>query len=153
MLFFGCAGSSLLRVGFLLFWTVGFRGSGFSSCFEACGIFPDQGLNPCPLHWQADSYSPDHRESPKIFFKPAHKGIGLGTVGDFQKNVMNHGSLETRLILGRKQAKHEMSLEHRRRPESKGVFTEQKGGSMSVRHRANPKRCSMAKAGTIWATK
>ena len=21
----------------------------------ACGIFPDQGLNPCPLHWQADS--------------------------------------------------------------------------------------------------
>ena len=24
------------------------------SCFAACGIFPDQGLNPCPLHWQAD---------------------------------------------------------------------------------------------------
>ena len=22
----------------------------------ACGIFPDQGLNPCPLHWQADSF-------------------------------------------------------------------------------------------------
>ena len=22
---------------------------------EVCGIFPDQGLNPCPLHWQADS--------------------------------------------------------------------------------------------------
>jgi len=22
---------------------------------EACGIFPDQGSNPCPLHWQADS--------------------------------------------------------------------------------------------------
>ena len=21
----------------------------------ACGIFPDQGTNPCPLHWQADS--------------------------------------------------------------------------------------------------
>ena len=21
----------------------------------ACGIFPDQGSNPCPLHWQADS--------------------------------------------------------------------------------------------------
>ena len=21
----------------------------------ACGIFPGQGLNPCPLHWQADS--------------------------------------------------------------------------------------------------
>ena len=25
------------------------------SCFAACGIFPDQGLNPCPLHWQVDS--------------------------------------------------------------------------------------------------
>ena len=22
---------------------------------EVCGIFPNQGLNPCPLHWQADS--------------------------------------------------------------------------------------------------
>ena len=26
------------------------------SCSAACGIFPDQGLNPCPLHWQADSF-------------------------------------------------------------------------------------------------
>ena len=25
------------------------------SCSEACGIFPDQGLNPCPLHWQVES--------------------------------------------------------------------------------------------------
>ena len=25
------------------------------SCSAACGIFPDQDLNPCPLHWQADS--------------------------------------------------------------------------------------------------
>ena len=25
-------------------------------CAEAFGIFPDQGLNPCPRHWQADSY-------------------------------------------------------------------------------------------------
>ena len=25
------------------------------SCFVACGIFPDKGLNPCLLHWQADS--------------------------------------------------------------------------------------------------
>ena len=27
----------------------------FSSCSSACGIFLDNGLNPCPLHWQADS--------------------------------------------------------------------------------------------------
>ena len=25
------------------------------SCSATCGIFPDQGSNPCPLHWQADS--------------------------------------------------------------------------------------------------
>ena len=25
------------------------------SCSAACGILPDQGSNPCPLHWQADS--------------------------------------------------------------------------------------------------
>ena len=24
-------------------------------CFLTCGIFLDQGLNPCPLHWQVDS--------------------------------------------------------------------------------------------------
>ena len=26
------------------------------SCSVACGVFPDQGSNPCPLRWQADSY-------------------------------------------------------------------------------------------------
>ena len=25
------------------------------SCSAACGIFPDQGSNPCLLHWQVDS--------------------------------------------------------------------------------------------------
>ena len=34
------------------------------SCSEACGIFPDQGLNPCPLHWQADSQPLRHQGSP-----------------------------------------------------------------------------------------
>ena len=32
-------------------------------CFAECGIFPDQELNPCPLHWQADSQPLDHQES------------------------------------------------------------------------------------------
>ena len=26
------------------------------SCSAACGIFPDQGLNPCPLHWQVEFF-------------------------------------------------------------------------------------------------
>ena len=37
------------------------------SCSAACGIFPDQGSNPCPLHWQADSQPLCHQESPFIF--------------------------------------------------------------------------------------
>ena len=28
------------------------------SCSAARGIFPDQGSNPCPRHWQADSTAP-----------------------------------------------------------------------------------------------
>ena len=30
----------------------------------ACGIFPNQGLNPCHLHWQADSQPLRHQGSP-----------------------------------------------------------------------------------------
>ena len=29
-------------------------------CPMACGIFPDLGSNPCPLHWQAGSLPLDH---------------------------------------------------------------------------------------------
>ena len=32
-------------------------------CPQACGISPHQGLNPCPLHWQADSEPLDHQGS------------------------------------------------------------------------------------------
>ena len=28
------------------------------SCTIACGIFTDEGSNPCLLHWQADSLPP-----------------------------------------------------------------------------------------------
>ena len=34
------------------------------SCSAACGILPDQGSNPCPLHWQADSQPLCHQGSP-----------------------------------------------------------------------------------------
>ena len=37
------------------------------SCSAACGIFPDQGSNPCPLHWQADSQPLCHQGSPQLF--------------------------------------------------------------------------------------
>ena len=65
--------SSLRCAGFSLRWllllrSTGSRHTGFSSCgtralfvahglscSAACGIFPDKGWNPCPLHWQVDS--------------------------------------------------------------------------------------------------
>ena len=34
------------------------------SCSMACDIFPDQGSNLCPLHWQADSHPLYHKRSP-----------------------------------------------------------------------------------------
>ena len=37
------------------------------TCSAACGIFPDQGLNLGPLHWQADSYPLRHQGSPWSF--------------------------------------------------------------------------------------
>ena len=42
----------------------------------ACGILPDQGWNPCSLHWQGDSYILYHQGSPFLwlsnFSKSAH---------------------------------------------------------------------------------
>ena len=58
-LFITCAGFSLSRP--LLLRSTGSRRAGSvvvahgPSCSAACGIFPDQGSNPCLLHWQADS--------------------------------------------------------------------------------------------------
>ena len=36
------------------------------SCPAARGIFLDQGLNPCPLHKQVDSYLLHHQGSPTL---------------------------------------------------------------------------------------
>ena len=41
------------------------------SCSVACGIFPDQGSNPSPLHWQADSQPLRHQGSPVDFLMMA----------------------------------------------------------------------------------
>ena len=63
-----CAGLSLSRP--LLLRSAGSRCAGSvvvahgPSCSAACGIFPDQGSNPCPLHWQTDSQPLCHQESP-----------------------------------------------------------------------------------------
>ena len=67
-----CAGLSLSRP--LLLRSTGFRRAGSVvvahglSCSAACGILPDQGSNPCPLHWQADSQPLCHQGSPHKFW-------------------------------------------------------------------------------------
>ena len=38
------------------------------SCSVACGIFSEQGSNPCPLHWQAGSQPLHHQGSPSFCF-------------------------------------------------------------------------------------
>ena len=63
-----CAGLSLSRP--LLLRSTGSRCAGSvivahgPSCSAACGILPDQGSNPCPLHQQADSQPLRHQGSP-----------------------------------------------------------------------------------------
>ena len=38
------------------------------SCSSACGIFPDQGSNPYPLHWQVNSHPLRHQGSSLLVF-------------------------------------------------------------------------------------
>ena len=78
-----CAGLSSSRP--LLLRSTGSRRAGSvivahgPSCSAACGILPDQGSNPCPLHKQADSQPLRHQGSPThlfLFFKN-HKAAWL----------------------------------------------------------------------------
>ena len=65
-----CAGLSPSRP--LLLRSTGSRRAGSvvvahgPSCSATCGIFPDQGSNPCSLHWQADFQPLRHQGSPII---------------------------------------------------------------------------------------
>ena len=67
-----CAGPSLSRP--LLLRSTGSRRAGSAivahgpSRSAACGILPDQGSNPCPLHWQADPQPLRHQGSPNDMF-------------------------------------------------------------------------------------
>ena len=67
-----CAGLSLSRP--LLLRGTGSRRAGSAivthgpSRSTVCGVFPDQGSNPCPLHWQADSQPLRHQGSPILQF-------------------------------------------------------------------------------------
>ena len=75
-----CKGLSLSRP--LLLRSTGSRRTGpviaahGPSCSAACGIFPDQGPNLCPLHWQADSQPLHHQGSPSLLYFNYHPFIG-----------------------------------------------------------------------------
>ncbi|KAJ8789164.1 hypothetical protein J1605_004958 [Eschrichtius robustus] len=50
----------------------------------ACGIFPDQGLNPCPLPWQAYSKPLRHQGSPNTGCAGFRScGTGLSSCGSW----------------------------------------------------------------------
>ena len=73
------------RVGFSLWWLLLLQSIGSVvvvlrlSCPVACEIFPDQGSNPRPLHWQVDSQPLYHQGSPehKFFTHSFIDGHGL----------------------------------------------------------------------------
>ena len=85
-----CAGLSLSWP--LLLQSTGSRRAGSAiaahgfSYSVARGIFPDQGLNPCPLHWRADSQPLRHQGSPKdaflIILQPRKKSGILASVAE-----------------------------------------------------------------------
>ena len=58
------------------------------SCSTACGIFPDQGSNPCPLHWQADSQPLHHQGSPSVCIFEGMNTLLLPTVAVEQEHLM-----------------------------------------------------------------
>ena len=82
-----CAGLSLSWP--LLLWSTDSRRAGSvvvahgPSCSTACGILPDQGSNPCPLHRQADSQPLHHQGSPRnrIFFAKEESFLGRTLLG------------------------------------------------------------------------
>ena len=71
-------------------------------CSTTCGIFLDQGLNPCLLHWQVGSLPLSHREAPvsckcvfplSFFWDPCPTGSSaeargsMGSVHSFQSQT------------------------------------------------------------------
>ena len=98
-----CTGLSLSRP--LLLWSTGSRCAGSvvvahgPSCSMACGIFPDQGSNPCPLHWQADSQPLHHQGSPSAQFyicqNKEHQTSQGCSPSRFQKKTNEHAHDES----------------------------------------------------------
>ena len=92
-----CAGLSLSRP--LLLRSTGSRRAGSvivahgPNRSAACGIFPDQGSNPCPLHWQADSQPLRHQGSPQMYLLSYFLMISLHLLSICILNLYISGSM------------------------------------------------------------
>ena len=71
------------------------------SCSTACGIFPDQGSNPCPLHWQVDSQPLRHQGSPNCGILSGVK-IHLKSTESHSADALFHFSCNLLITSGRK---------------------------------------------------
>ena len=69
------------------------------TCSEACGIVPDQGLNPCLLHWQADSNPLSHQGSPGLFLSTFIVDFFLSIFNDLL-HILYSDLLANCLVLG-----------------------------------------------------
>ena len=93
---------SLWCMGFSLWWLLLLRSTGSVavahrfSCSMACRIFPNQGSNPCTLHWQVDSYPLHHQASPVVSDSsdPMDCSLpGSSARGIFQARVLEWGAI------------------------------------------------------------
>ena len=66
------------------------------NCSLACGIFPDQGSNLCPLHWQADPYPLHHQGSPALVTSSPSRGCDHS-----EDRSASHACLQTQHPVGR----------------------------------------------------
>ena len=93
----GCAGSLLLHLGSSPLVEHGLSSAQSSrsvahapSCPMACGFFPDQGSNSCPLHWQVDFPLPDPQGSPPQVFLEYLLCVGYSA----QDTLMDKSTME-----------------------------------------------------------
>ena len=93
----GCAGSLLLHLGSSPLVEHGLSSVQTSravahapSCPAACGFFPDQGSNSCPLHWQVDFPLPDPQGSPPQVFLEYLLCVGYSA----QDTLMDKSTME-----------------------------------------------------------
>ena len=72
-------------------------------CVTACRVFPDQGLNPCLLHWQADCLPLSHQGNPEHFtllflkniFLPFHTVQGVLQLSIQKSKILASGLISS----------------------------------------------------------